>query len=177
MAPKLFTPVDLGPVRLPNRIVVSPMCQYSADDGCADPDWHRQHLTQLGYSGAGLVVIEATAVERIGRITHGDLGLYSDANEAALGRVLASARRFAMPGTRFGVQLAHAGRKASTAAALGRRRPAPARPGPLGHRRPLGHPVRRRLAHARGAGRGRHRRASATPSSRPPAAPSASAST
>ena len=114
MTAELFTPVDLGPVQLPNRIVVSPMCQYTAHDGCADPDWHSQHLTQLGYSGAGLVLTEATAVEPVGRITHGDLGLYSDANEAALGRVLAAARRFAMPGTRFGVQLAHAGRKAST---------------------------------------------------------------
>jgi 2,4-dienoyl-CoA reductase-like NADH-dependent reductase (Old Yellow Enzyme family) len=114
LAPQLFTPVELGPVRLPNQIVVSPMCQYSAHDGCADPDWHLQHLTQLGYSGAGLVLTEATAVEPIGRISHGDLGLYDDATEAALGRVLAAARRFAMPGTRFGVQLAHAGRKGST---------------------------------------------------------------
>ena len=89
------------------------MCQYSADDGSAT-EWHLQHLMQLGMSGAGLVMVEATAVERRGRITHGCLGLYSDANEAALGSVLRSARATAVPGTRFGIQLAHAGRKAST---------------------------------------------------------------
>jgi 2,4-dienoyl-CoA reductase-like NADH-dependent reductase (Old Yellow Enzyme family) len=114
MMSALFTPFDLGPVRVSNRIVVSPMCQYSADDGSAT-DWHLQHLASLGMSGAGLVMIEATHVERRGRISHGCLGLYSDANEAALARALAVARRFAPAGTRFGVQLAHAGRKASVA--------------------------------------------------------------
>ena len=88
------------------------MCQYSADDGSAT-DWHLQHLMQLAISRAGLVVVEATAVERLGRITHGCLGLYSDANEAALARVLDAARRVAAPGTRFGIQIGHAGRKAS----------------------------------------------------------------
>jgi 2,4-dienoyl-CoA reductase-like NADH-dependent reductase (Old Yellow Enzyme family) len=109
---QLFSPLDLGPVRLPNRIVVSPMCQYSADDGCMS-DWHLQHLMTMAMSGAGLVVVEATAVERIGRITHGDTGLYSDANERAMARALAAARAVALPGTRFGIQIAHAGRKAS----------------------------------------------------------------
>lgn len=108
--PALFTPLDLGPVRLSNRIVVSPMCQYSADDGSAS-DWHRQHLPMLGMSGAGLVMTEATHVERVGRITHGCLGLYSDANEAALGAALTIARRWSPSETRFGVQLAHSGRK------------------------------------------------------------------
>ena len=108
----LFSPFTLGPVTLANRIVVSPMCQYSADDGSAT-DWHLQHLPALGMGGAGLVMTEATHVERRGRITHGCLGLYSDANEAALSRALATARRFAPPGTRFGIQLAHAGRKGS----------------------------------------------------------------
>lgn len=108
----LFSPFDLGPVRVSNRIAVSPMCQYSANDGSAS-DWHRHHLPQLGLGGAGLVMTEATHVERLGRITHGCLGLYSDANEAALADVMALARRVAAPGTRFGVQLAHAGRKAS----------------------------------------------------------------
>ncbi len=107
----LFTPLKLGPVELSNRIVVSPMCQYSANDGAAG-DWHLQHLTQFGYSGAGLVMVEATAVERPGRITHGCLGLYSEACESALARVIGMARRFAGP-ARFGIQLAHAGRKAS----------------------------------------------------------------
>jgi 2,4-dienoyl-CoA reductase-like NADH-dependent reductase (Old Yellow Enzyme family) len=109
---QLFSPLDLGSVRLPNRIVVSPMCQYSATDGCMT-DWHLQHLMTMAMSGAGLVVIEATAVERIGRITHGDTGLYTDDNERAMARVLAAARAVALPGTKFGIQLAHAGRKAS----------------------------------------------------------------
>ncbi|HTO84971.1 MAG TPA: hypothetical protein VMQ73_22305, partial [Methylomirabilota bacterium] len=113
MRSTLFSPIQLGPLELPNRIVVSPMCQYSADDGCANPVWHRQHWAQLAMSGAALVVVEATGVERIGRITHGCLGIYSDASEAAMARELAAAKRLALPGTRFGIQLAHAGRKAS----------------------------------------------------------------
>ena len=111
--PPLFRPLKMGPIEIGNRIVVSPMCQYSAHDGCADDEWHTQHLAGYGMSGAGLVMLEATAVERRGRISHGCLGLYSDANEAALERAFAAAKRFALPGTRFGVQLAHAGRKAS----------------------------------------------------------------
>ncbi len=113
MTPALFSPIAIGPVDLPNRIAVAPMCQYTADDGSAT-DWHLQHLMNMAMSGAGLVVIEATGVERRGRITHGCLGLYSDANERALARVLAAARAVALPGTKFGIQLAHAGRKAST---------------------------------------------------------------
>ena len=109
---QLFSPFQIGPVTLLNRIGVSPMCQYSADDGVAS-DWHLQHLIQLGYSGASLVMVEATGVERRGRITHRCLGLYSNACEAALSRVLAAARRFGGPDVRFGIQLAHAGRKAS----------------------------------------------------------------
>ena len=110
--PHLFSSLDLGPVALPNRIAVAPMCQYSADDGSAT-DWHLQHLMQLAISRAGLVVVEATAVDPVGRITPDCLGLYSDANEAALARVIAAARKVAAPGTRFGIQLAHAGRKGS----------------------------------------------------------------
>ncbi|MGF1525302.1 MAG: NADH:flavin oxidoreductase/NADH oxidase [Candidatus Competibacterales bacterium] len=109
----LFSPLTLAKQPLINRIAVSPMCQYSANDGCAT-DWHLQHLMQLAISGAGLVVLEATAVERRGRITHHCLGLYNDACEAALERVLQVARRVAHPGTKFVIQLAHAGRKAST---------------------------------------------------------------
>lgn len=109
---RLFSEIALGPITLPNRLVIAPMCQYSAADGCAT-DWHLQHLMTLAMSGAGLVVVEATAVERIGRITHGCLGLYSDESEYALARALAAARSVALPGTGFAVQLAHAGRKAS----------------------------------------------------------------
>lgn len=112
MASTLFSPLALGSLELPNRIVVSPMCQYAADDGSAT-DWHLQHLMNLALGGAGLVMVEATAVERRGRITHGCLGLYSDHNERSLARVLAACRAVAPVGTRFGIQLAHAGRKAS----------------------------------------------------------------
>jgi len=109
----LFTPFALGPLTLPNRIVIAPMCQYSADQGRAT-DWHLIHLGQLALSGAGLLILEATAVEPAGRITNGDLGLFDDATESALARVLASVRRYsAMP---VGIQLAHAGRKSSSRA-------------------------------------------------------------
>ena len=87
MSSALFSPYRLAGLELANRIVVSPMCQYSADDGCAN-DWHLMHLGMLANSGAALVVVEATHVERHGRITHGCLGLYNDDNEAALARVM-----------------------------------------------------------------------------------------
>jgi 2,4-dienoyl-CoA reductase-like NADH-dependent reductase (Old Yellow Enzyme family) len=107
----LFTPYALGPLALANRIVVAPMCQYSAEDGSAT-DWHLAHLGHLALSSAGLLMIEATAVEAIGRITLSCLGLYSDNNERALARVLAHVRRHAP--IRVAIQLAHAGRKGSS---------------------------------------------------------------
>jgi NADPH2 dehydrogenase len=111
MSSALFTPIRLADLELPNRIIVSPMCQYSANDGCAT-DWHLGHLGMLANSGASMVVVEATHVERLGRITHGCMGLYSDANEAALARVVAHCRN---TGTaKLGIQLAHAARKASS---------------------------------------------------------------
>src|SRR3979490_3639566 len=88
----LFSPYRLGDLALDNRVVVAPMCQYSADDGVAN-DWHQTHLGMLANSGAGLLVVEATHVERLGRITHGCLGLYSDANEPSLQRVVDHCRR------------------------------------------------------------------------------------
>lgn len=107
----LFSPFGLGPLTLRNRIVIAPMCQYSAVDGCAT-DWHTIHLGQLALSGAGLLIIEATGVEATGRITPGCLGLYDDACEQALGAVLASVRRHSpMP---VAIQLGHAGRKGSS---------------------------------------------------------------
>jgi 2,4-dienoyl-CoA reductase-like NADH-dependent reductase (Old Yellow Enzyme family) len=111
MPSALFSPIRLAELELANRIVVSPMCQYSANDGCAS-DWHLTHLGMLVNSGAALVVVEATHVERHGRITHGCLGLYSDACEAALARVVAHCRRIGT--AKLGIQLAHAGRKASS---------------------------------------------------------------
>ncbi|MBU0726608.1 MAG: NADH:flavin oxidoreductase/NADH oxidase [Alphaproteobacteria bacterium] len=110
MASVLFSPIELRGLTLPNRITVSPMCQYSAADGNAT-DWHMAHLGQLALSGAGLLITEAAAVERRGRITHGCLGLYSDDNEEALRRVIEFCNRHGK--TPFGVQLAHSGRKGS----------------------------------------------------------------
>lgn len=108
----LFSPVAVGPLTLANRIVVAPMCQYSSVDGQAS-DWHVMHLGSLALSGAGLLVIEATAVEPVGRISSADLGLWSEKQQAALDRVLRSVRAHAA--TPILIQLAHAGRKASTA--------------------------------------------------------------
>ncbi len=108
---KLFTPLRIAGTELANRIVIAPMCQYSAEDGRMT-DWHLIHLGQLALSGAALLTIEATAVLPEGRITYADVGLWSDDTEAAMGRVLSSIRRYSdMP---FAIQLAHAGRKAST---------------------------------------------------------------
>ncbi|MGE0257758.1 MAG: NADH:flavin oxidoreductase/NADH oxidase [Alphaproteobacteria bacterium] len=106
----LFDPLSLGGITLANRIAVSPMCQYSAEEGAAN-DWHLQHLGSLSLSGAGLVIVEQTAVEPAGRISHGCLGLYSDATEAALARVVGFCRRAGSAA--LGIQLAHAGRKGS----------------------------------------------------------------
>jgi len=107
----LFTPLEVGSLRLANRIVIAPMCQYSAEDGCMT-DWHVIHLGHLALSGAALLTIEATAVTPEGRISYADTGLWSDANEEAIGQVLASVRRWSdMP---IAIQLGHAGRKAST---------------------------------------------------------------
>ena len=110
MLPTLFTPIDVGGVTLPNRIVVSPMCQYCADDGSMN-DWHFVHLGHLAYSGAGLLMVEATHVTREGRITHGCSGLYNDSNEAALSRVVHLMRRLSK--SPIGLQIGHAGRKGS----------------------------------------------------------------
>ena len=110
---QLFTPYSLGPLTTRNRIAIAPMCQYSAENGDAT-DWHMIHLGHLALSGAGVLFIEATAVEPVGRITPGDLGLWSDQNESALHAVVRAIRRHStIP---LVVQLGHAGRKASSAA-------------------------------------------------------------
>ncbi|MDQ6436242.1 NADH:flavin oxidoreductase/NADH oxidase [Mesorhizobium sp. LHD-90] len=108
----LFSPITLDGLDIPNRIAIAPMCQYSADDGSAS-DWHLQQWMSYALSGAGMITVEMTDVERRGRISHGCMGLYSEANEAAAKRALDAAKRVAAPGAKFGVQLAHAGRKAS----------------------------------------------------------------
>ncbi|MBZ5604703.1 MAG: NADH:flavin oxidoreductase/NADH oxidase [Acidobacteriia bacterium] len=105
----LLTPYTLRGVTLPNRIVVSPMCQYCATDGFAD-DWHLVHLGSRAVGGAGLVFVEATAVTPEGRITPGDMGLWDDAHTEPLARI---ARFVSRMGSVPAIQLAHAGRKAS----------------------------------------------------------------
>lgn len=105
----LFAPLELGNITLPNRIVVSPMCQYSSEDGFAN-DWHLVHLGSRGVGGSGLVITEATAVTPEGRISPGDLGLWKDEHIAPLKRIVDFLHG---QGTLAGIQLAHAGRKAS----------------------------------------------------------------
>lgn len=108
---QLFSPIVLGKLTLENRIAIAPMCQYSADRGKATA-WHRIHLGHLALSGAGLLIIEASAVEPAGRITPQDLGIWDEATEQALNEVVKDVRKYSsMP---LGIQLAHAGRKAST---------------------------------------------------------------
>lgn len=112
MPSALFQPLQLRGLSLENRIMVSPMCQYSAVGGSMT-DWHLAHLGMLANSGASLLCFEMTDVEAVGRITPGCSGLYSDANEAALARVVAHCREHGQ--AKLAIQLAHAGRKASTA--------------------------------------------------------------
>lgn len=107
----LFSPIRLGGLELPNRIVVSPMCQYRAREGVARP-WHVVHIGALALSGAAAVILESTGVEAIGRITAHCLGLYDAAQEAALADLVCQVREVA-PACRLGIQLSHAGRKAS----------------------------------------------------------------
>ncbi|MGE4012679.1 MAG: NADH:flavin oxidoreductase/NADH oxidase, partial [Alphaproteobacteria bacterium] len=108
--PRLFTPFTLRSITLPNRIVISPMCMYSATDGLAD-SFHFAHLAKFAMGGAGCVFVEATAVLKDARITYGDLGLWNDAQTEAL-RPIASFLR--ARGSVPAIQLAHAGRKASS---------------------------------------------------------------
>ena len=109
--PLLFQELTLREVKARNRIVVSPMCQYSAKDGQVT-DWHLVHLGKFAQGGAGIVFVEATAVERRGRITHGDTGIWEDAQIQGLARIASFIKA---NGATPAIQLAHAGRKASMA--------------------------------------------------------------
>jgi 2,4-dienoyl-CoA reductase-like NADH-dependent reductase (Old Yellow Enzyme family) len=109
---KLFKPISLGPLQLENRIAIAPMCQYSADGNGMATDWHMIHLGHLALSGAGLLIIEATAVTPEGRISPADLGLWSDRHTEALRPVIAAVRRYSP--IKVAIQLNHAGRKASS---------------------------------------------------------------
>src|SRR4051812_18390047 len=101
----LFQPLQLGSITMPNRIIIAPMCQYSAGEGSAT-DWHMMHLGHLALSGAGLLIVEATAVSPEGRISPQDLGLYNDQNERALSHVVAAIRKHSP--ILIAVQLGHA---------------------------------------------------------------------
>src|ERR1700750_1708097 len=106
---KLFTPLSIREVSFRNRIVVSPMCEYSSNDGFAN-DWHLVHLGSRAVGGAGLIILEATAVSPEGRITLRDLGIWKEEHISELGRIAAFIEQ---NGSVHGIQLAHAGRKAS----------------------------------------------------------------
>lgn len=106
----LFSFAALGQVTLKNRIIVPPMCQYSANDGLPTP-WHNAHYMNLALSGASLVIVEASAIAPEGRITYKDLGLWNDEQSAAMKEMLTGIRQFS--NARLGIQIAHAGRKAS----------------------------------------------------------------
>ena len=125
-SPLLFTPISLGPLTLANRIMVSPMCQYSGHDGNAN-NWHLAHLGSLALSGAGLLTIEATSVSPEGRITPGCLGLYNDENERSLKTAVDMLREAHTPDVKPRV-LAH-GRAAPCS-------PAPKAAGKPSHRQP-----------------------------------------
>jgi 2,4-dienoyl-CoA reductase-like NADH-dependent reductase (Old Yellow Enzyme family) len=125
----LFSPLDLRDLTLRNRTVVAPMCQYSAQHGLAN-DWHFVHLGRFALGGFGLVIVEATGVTPEGRISYGDLGLWSDAQIAPLARIVDFLHA---EGAAAGIQLAHAGRKAST---------------PIGWRRGFDETEAERAAHA-----------------------------
>ena len=111
MSAQLFTPFSMRGLTLPNRIVVSPMCQYMASNGSAN-DWHLMHLGQFAMGAAGLIITEATHVSPVGRITPRCLGLYSDENEQTIKHVVDFCRKNGV--AKLGIQLAHAGRKGST---------------------------------------------------------------
>ncbi|MEO5861730.1 MAG: hypothetical protein ABIQ03_04630, partial [Burkholderiales bacterium] len=110
MTSKLFSPITLRGLKLPNRIVVSPMCQYASIDGSAN-DWHLMHLGQFAMGAGALVFTEATHVSPVGRISKHCLGLYSDENEASIKRVIDFGNRYGV--VKWGIQLAHSGRKGS----------------------------------------------------------------
>ena len=107
----IFSPIKLRSISIPNRVVISPMCQYSAVDGNVN-EWHESHYMQMALSGAGMFVIESTAISEQGRISHGDLGLYSDSNKDSLAGLIKSCKKYSK--TPIACQLSHSGRKGSS---------------------------------------------------------------
>ena len=126
MSSALFSKYKMRDLELSNRIVVSPMGQYSAENGCAT-DWHMMHLGHLAVSGAALLFTEATAVNLPGRLSTSDLGLWSDENEEALARIIAFCRKHG--GAKLGSQLYHGGRKSSITTAWQGQKPVPVEQG------------------------------------------------
>lgn len=108
---KLFSDITIKEIRLKNRIVMPPMCQYSAGNDGAATDWHLIHYVTRAVGGVGLIIVEATAVEPRGRISDNDLGLWSDEHIPALKRIVENVHRY---GAKIGIQLAHAGRKSES---------------------------------------------------------------
>ena len=111
MASALFSPITLRGLTVPNRAVVSPMCQYNSTDGNAN-DWHLMHIGQFVLGGFGLIIAEMTDINPVGRISLKCAGLYSDDNEKAIKRVLDFAKQYGS--SKHGLQIGHAGRKGST---------------------------------------------------------------
>ena len=111
-APLLFSPIQLGPISLSNRLMISPMCQYSAQDDGIPNDWHMVHYGARAVGGAGLMFTEMTDVSKDARITPGCASLYDDAQEQAWKRIVDFVHERTQ--SKIGVQLAHAGRKGST---------------------------------------------------------------
>ncbi len=137
MASQLFSPITLAGIELRNRIIVAPMCQYSADEGAAT-DWHLMHLGQYAVSGVGLIITEAVGVDMAGRISPGCLSLCTDAQEASLKRVVDFCQTFG--NTTMGIQLSPCGPQGLDGSALARRQANSClRPKRLGHRGPIGH--------------------------------------
>ena len=174
MSPLLFSPIQLGGITLPNRVVVAPMCQYSADDGSMT-DWHLVHLGSMACSGAGLFVVEKTNVTREGRITHGCTGLYNDHNEAAMARAVQVYRGITK--NPIGIQIGACRAQGLRAGALAGRQGARAGRIALADRRAVRDRLRRGLARAARVHRARRFAGWWTRSSPRRCARSASAST
>ncbi len=107
----IFKKIKIGKIKLKNRIVISPMCQYSALNGCPS-NWHYTHLQKLSSTGAGMIMLESTAINKTGRITRSDLCLYNNAHEKSLKKLIADLKNKNQ--VKYGIQISHAGRKGSS---------------------------------------------------------------
>ena len=154
MPSKLFSPITLRGLALPNRVVVSPMCQYNSENGSAN-DWHLMHLGQFSLGAGALVMTEATNVNMVGRISLKCATLCTDENEAALKRVIDFCRKYGV--AKLGIQLGHAGRKGSTLPPAAGGKPLKAEEGAWETVAPSAAALRAGLAHAARPFQGRDR--------------------